>query len=126
MLPITRTSRRMIAVLTAMLLLLCQAALAARACANYLAPAAKAAASCHDGMGKADPAAPLPETMPACAPALSAEGPSLSIVAVTALPALLLAAPAPATPNARERDTPARHARGRPPPLTVLHCRFLN
>jgi hypothetical protein len=127
MLPTARSSRRTIALVAAMVLLLCQAALAARACANYTVSPSAASVPCHQGSGEADPLAPPEHTMSACeAPALYAESANPSIAAVTALPALLLAPFVPVTSNTRERDTPAGHAPGRPPPLTILHCRFLN
>src|SRR5689334_20420143 len=99
-----RSNRRMIATVTALLLLLCQAAFAAEICAQQVAARADAPVpSCHhagDHEGSSVPPAEAPGG--GCeAPALTGHAVDLPIPAVTALPALVIDAPASATGIAR-------------------------
>ena len=123
-----RSKRRMIATVTALLLLLCQVAFAAEICAQQVAAHADAAvAPCHhvhDGEGSTLP--PTETSGGGCeAPALTGHAVDPPILAVTALPALLIDAPALASETARAPTARALEVHCRPPPLSILHCRFL-
>jgi hypothetical protein len=123
-----RSNRRMIAMVTALLLLLCQVAFAAEICAQQVAAHADSAvAPCHhvgDGEGSTVP--PAETSGGGCeAPALTGHAIDLPILAVTAFPALLIDAPALAPATARASAAPAVEVHCRPPPLSILHCRFL-
>lgn len=129
MLPRTRSSKRSIAVLAAMLLVLCQAAFIAQACAKAGAAADMAAVvPCHSSDETHAPSPSGDHVRPGCeAPALTAEPVSVSFAALGAISAITTSLQ---TLHVAE-DASSVSLRGqephcRPPPLTILHCRFLN
>jgi hypothetical protein len=108
-------------------MLLCQTAFAAKACAQgFGAPQAPGSAPCHEPGGmNGKPVVPASPSVCDAAQALS-EIASVAILSIADLPLLTVvpfkaasAKPAPAPAHARY---PACH----PPPLTILHCRFLS
>ena len=114
--------RRLIAVLTAVLLLLCQTSALAQLCATAAgaesAPAA-APAPCHGDSGSQPAAASACEASQALAE--NAKVPVFDFPAPVLVIALRDIARTPQT------DIHAAvHAVCSSPPLTVLHCRFLN
>jgi hypothetical protein len=129
MLPHTRSSKRTIAVLAAMLLVLCQAAFIAEAYAAIGAAAdAALGISCHSSDATHTPSPSGDHVRPGCeAPAMTAEPAGVSFAALAASSAIVISLQALYT----SRRAPSVSQRGqeahcRPPPFTVLHCRFLN
>jgi hypothetical protein len=121
---LSRLQRRLTALTTALLLSLCQLAFAAQACAHALATQDRTPVMpCHETDGT--PATPNPATV--CdAPTTVGADISFPVLDVTDLPALPAA---PITTDAVEPLSPYRPvavAVYRPPPFTVLNCRFLN
>jgi hypothetical protein len=125
MLPHTRSNRRTIALITAILLLLCQTAFAAQACAQHVAVVDTASVSCHEIAESEDSTAPAHRDSTCEAPALAAEPVNLPLASVTALPGLLLPPAAVSGIDAGASGVLAATTQCRAPPLTVLHCRFL-
>jgi hypothetical protein len=122
-----RSEKRTVALIAAVLLLLCQVAFAAQACARYATAGADAIASCHHSAADADSTEPATVARSSCeSPALAAEGVSLPLVAVTAFASVAIAPALAITLPSRERAALATATPCHPPPLTVLHCRFLN
>lgn len=127
---LTRSSRSTVALLTAILLLLCQTAFAANACAHSPAPASADATTnlpCHgaDDSGNA-PGDEAPGASGGCGVSKAlADSAKIPVFASTDLPAVIIAYPlADAAIVAR---APARvSAVCASPPLTILHCRFIN
>ena len=127
---LTRSSRFFIALLTAVLLLVCQTAYAVNACAQAGKPAEAVAATlpCHPpGPEGAEPASNAPGVAAACA--VSAALPDQAKVPVFASADLRVALVGDAF--AQTAAVPAiaalhRHVACASPPLTILHCRFLN
>jgi hypothetical protein len=121
-----RSEKQTVALIAALLLLLCQVGFAAQACARYATAGADATASCHDAAADDGSTEPATVARSSCeAPALAAEGVSFPVVAVTAFAPNAIAPALAVAPPPRQRGevaaTPCH-----PPPLTVLHCRFLN
>lgn len=125
---LSRSARSVIACVTALVLLLCQTAFAAQACVHPAAVAPVehgAAAPCHDPAGGA-PANELPAPS-ACEAANAvpdaAKLPVLALSDLRATPVVYeqLAAGAGSTRNAQMAQAVCHS-----PPLSVLHCRFLN
>ena len=117
------SSRRLIALVTAVFLLLCQTAFAAQACAHGFAAVAGAAGEpCH---GASDE--PVPSAGSSCEVSSAvAEPVKLPVLDAGDLRFVgLVVYPAEATALALH-DARALHPPCRAPPLTVLHCRFLN
>src|SRR5687767_1713469 len=127
---LTRRSRSLVASITAVVLLLCQAAFAAQACAHPLAAAStesSAAAPCHDAPAESPtPATQLP-TPTVCATATALpDAAKVPVFALADLPAVAV--------GYETVETPARAGLGQQtvqavcysPPLSILHCRFLN
>ena len=126
MLPHTRSNRRGIALLAAILLVLCQAAFVAQAYAQVGAAADAVALPCHHASDDADPAPSHEGVRPGCeAPAMTAEPVNVPLTALAALPSITLTASPPHV-DGRFPGLQAYEPDCRPPPLTVLHCRFLN
>ena len=115
--------RRLIALLTAVLLLLCQTSALAQFCATAAgaeSAAAAAPAPCHDDHSGSQPAA-VSVCEASQALAENAKVPVFDFPAPVLVIALRDIARAPQT------DIHAAvHAVCSSPPLTVLHCRFLN
>jgi hypothetical protein len=123
-----RSNSRMIALVTALLLLLCQAAFAAQICAQQVAAKAeRPLSSCHHAAESDDGSVPpADQSGGGCeAPALTGQhAVDLPILAVTALPALPIDAQSPAPSFAGAPAALAFEPHCRPPPLSILHCRF--
>jgi hypothetical protein len=126
---LSRSSRSAVAICAAVLLLLCQVAFAAQACAHDFASAAPAmAAPCHEAMGDAGGASDSPGAASICEAAKAvADTSKLPIADITDFPALTVAqvgilTPRWSTSSPRPTTTAVCHS----PPLTLLHCRFLN
>ncbi|MDB5863629.1 MAG: hypothetical protein JWO70_1435 [Betaproteobacteria bacterium] len=112
-----------------MLLLLCQVAFAAQACAHSFASAAPAmVAPCHEAMGDAGGATDSPGAASICeASKAVADGSRLPIADITDFPALTVAQVDILTPRwSTSSPGPTATAVCHSPPLTLLHCRFLN
>jgi hypothetical protein len=123
---LSRSSRSFVASLTAVLLLLCQTAFAAQACAHAVRDAQpeSIAAPCHEAAsentGNRVPAASSCEATKALPD--SAKVPVLDLAD---LPTMLMAyeqAALPGTPSRIQYVQAVCHS----PPLSILHCRFLN
>jgi hypothetical protein len=126
---LARKSRSVVALLTAVLLLLCQTAFAAQACAHQSARAEATAASppCHEVAESHGSTAPhAPASVASCDLAKASADPAkVQVYAVTDLPPVL---------TTKDQvvlgvSSPAQqvvHALCYSPPLSILHCRFLN
>jgi hypothetical protein len=123
----TRSRRRALATVLALLVLLCQAAFIAQACAKVGSGGDLASVECH---GSTDTDAPSPghdRLRPGCeAPALTAE--PVTTVFAAAISLVTFAVGGRGLQPA-DRAAPiafqVREAQCRPPPFTILHCRFL-
>ena len=123
----TRSSRSFVALLTALMLLLCQTAFAAQACAHTLRPAQPEGitAPCHES-GGADTGKQIPATTTCDAATALPDAAKVPVLAVTDLPAILVAYE-PATAIGIQSGGAQRvQAVCHSPPLSILHCRFLN
>ena len=127
--PLHRSSRSIVALLTAVLLLACQVAFAAQACANGARGSAESTAAmpCHDAEGDhgsprdaAPPAASVCQTNNAVADTVK-----VPVFALADLPAVAVTyrEPVPSAAVARARPP---HVVCSSPPLNILHCRLLN
>ena len=127
---LTRSSRSLVALVTAILLLLCQTAFAAQACAHSLAPATTdtASAPCHEmPSNTGTPAKQAPAVASACDVAKAVADPTkLTVFAVTDLPAILLTYYYGAAPAMASLAPQTAQAVCYSPPLSILHCRLLN
>ena len=127
---LTRSSRSLVALVTAILLLLCQTAFAAQVCAHTLAPALpenSAAAPCHEVSGESTtPTQQLPASSVCEAANALPDAAKVPVFALADLPSIVVAY----EPFAARADTTARgqtvQAVCYSPPLSILHCRFLN
>ena len=125
-----RSSRSLVALITALLLLMCQTAFAAQACAHGFTPAVADAmtAPCHEtASDSASPEKPAPAASTTCevANALS-DAAKVPVLALSDLHAVAIAyLDAPAAPRASSALQTV-HAVCHSPPLSILHCRFLN
>jgi hypothetical protein len=127
---LTRSSRSTVALLTAILLLLCQTAFAANACAHggVAASIEAMSAPCHTPEnGGSAPMHDAPDASGGCAVSQALADPAkIPVLAATDLPAVVVAYPLAADAAVHAR-APARVAAVcASPPLTILHCRFLN
>ena len=123
----TRSSRSLVALLTALMLLLCQTAFAAQACAHTVMPEQpeSVAMPCHESADGDAGEQGLASTTCDAGTALP-DAAKVPLLAVTDLPAILVAyAPAAAT-AIRSVGAQRVQAVCHPPPLSILHCRFLN
>ena len=126
---LTRSSRSLVAFVTAVLLLLCQTAFAAHACANTLPPSStenSAAAPCHEAGADSTLPAQLPAPTVCEAATALPDAAKVPVFALSDLPSIVVAYEpfaADAAPAARQQTVQAVcHS----PPLSILHCRFLN
>ena len=129
-----KRTRRGLALLTAVLVFMCQTAAAAAACSHSFAAAEDVgSAPCHHSMdaagdaiaGETAPAVPAASSNCGAATALSQQV-ELPIFALTDLPPLALVLFQQPT---NKVASVATHVSANPcssPPLTLLHCRFLN
>jgi hypothetical protein len=126
----TRSTRSLVALITALLLLICQTAFATQACAHSFAPAPadSMSAPCHETSaesGTPEKQAPAASTGCAVANALT-DVAKVPVFALSDLPAVLVTyLPLPA-PLRSTRALQTVQAVCYSPPLSILHCRFLN
>ena len=123
-----QSKRRTTAVLTAVLLLFCQVAFAAQACASHLTAAVEAAvAPCHHAAESDGSTPPTGAARSGCeAPALASEGVNLPVTLAAALPAPPHNILVPFAAQTWHPPTLAGLTHCHSPPLTILHCRLLN
>jgi hypothetical protein len=126
----TRSSRARVALITAVLLFLCQAASAAQVCAHAytVERASDAGMPCHgaDGSADAGDGGHAPAIPSGCdAPQAIGDAVKIPACSAAALPALFLASYLPHRIDSAWTQTHAFYA-GCPPPLIRLHCRLLN
>src|SRR5438105_2922738 len=123
------SSRSVIALLTAAMLLLCQMSAAAQACAHTFTVAdAAATPPCHESMVGQASRPGLPETASICdASKAVSEVPPSPVASITDWPALPVEYFEPSSPkNASLVSSVVNAVCFSPPPLTVLHCKLLN
>lgn len=125
--PLARRSRAFVAIVTAVLVLLCQTAYAARSCAPAApAPDAAATAPCHGDAGTAPEPSPRAAHGVCEAAKATAEAAKIHIYAPGELPAMAVAYSGAAAATDPVRASQPLHAVCYSPPLTLLHCRLLN
>ena len=124
----TRSSRSFVALLTALMLLLCQTAFAAQACAHTVTPAQpeSIAMPCHGAPAGDDTGKQLPASTTCDAATALPDVAKVPVLAVTDLPAVLVAYVETAVPGTPSRGTQRVQAVCHSPPLSILHCRLLN
>src|SRR5689334_20946331 len=124
-----RSSRSAVAVLTALLLLLCQTAFAAQACGQtHGASKTPAAMPCHESAEHHSSQAPSGSDSTSVCAAGKAVGQATKsdLPAALDLPAVVITYVDTATYTGVSQAPQVVHAVCSSPPLTVLHCRFLN
>jgi hypothetical protein len=125
---LNRSARAFVALATAFLLLLCQTAFAVQACAHASAPNSveSAVAPCHEGVADSTGRSQVP-TSSACEAANAlpdaAKVPVLALGDLPSTPIVYDPFAAPAAAYGRQQGV---YAVCYSPPLTILHCRFLN
>ena len=126
---LARSSRSLVALVTAVLLLLCQTAFAAQACAHSLSSSSTAlSAPCHGEGEDISAGSPLtPASVSVCESAKAvSDSTKVLVYALADLPAVPVAYSEAAT-QVRSLDAPRIvHAVCHSPPLNILHCRLLN
>jgi hypothetical protein len=123
-----RASRSLIALVTALLLLACQVAFAAEACANSIGRTSEntAAMPCHDAADeRGSPAGQAPAVSGCEASKAVADPVKVPVFALADLRAVLVTYLQPIAVAAVTRAL-APQAVCSSPPLTILHCRLLN
>jgi hypothetical protein len=125
---LARPTRSVVALVTAIVLVLCQAVSAAQACA-YPAQSARAEVSpCHEGHTPdlhGAPEAPAPHSACDTAKAYS-ESVKIPVLSIADLPVLAVVYGELPRLSLASDATQAAHAVCYSPPLTLLHCRLLN
>ena len=125
-LRLSRGSRALVAWLAAVLLVMCQTAFAAQACASDLARSSttSAAAPCHEA-AEADSSVPLRGASACEATKAVADPAKIPVFGISDMPAVIVAI---YEPTAQVTSLAPRHVQAvcYSPPLTILHCRFLN
>lgn len=125
---LSKAARRIVAGITAVVVLLCQSSALAHACASSAAqPAAAVAHSpCHDADGT-DGKSPAHDAHPSqCLSQATSSSPALpDIPRLAGVPALVMRAAALRIGEAGLPVSESPPLRGEPPPLTILHCRLL-
>ena len=126
-LRLSRRSRVLVAWLAALVLVMCQTAFAAQACAADLARSSSTpspAAPCHEA---ADADSSVPARAPSgCEAAKVVSDPvKIPVFGISDMPAIIVAI---YEPVARVTSLAPQHVQAvcYSPPLTILHCRFLN
>lgn len=126
---LARSSRSVIALVTAFLLLLCQTAFAAQACAQTIMAtgASSASAPCHESSG-ADHGAPAGSAAVSGCEAGKAvgDGAKVQIIALADLPAVTVNYPDTTPRRALTEVAQVVHSVCHSPPLSILHCRLRN
>ena|SRR5687767_2048354 len=123
---LSRVSRSFVASLTALLLLLCQTAFAAQACAHNIAPAQTEGivAPCHEA-SDAHTGKPHPPAVGCEATKALPDAAKVPFLALADLPTMLVAYEQASTRRTRPRIQYVQ-AVCHSPPLSTLHCRLLN
>lgn len=124
----SRSSRSLIALITALLLLACQVAFAAEACASSMRGMSEsmAAMPCHDAEGEhGSPVDQAPATSGCQAGKAVADPVKTPVFALADLPAMRVTYLERVVSSSAARTVPA-HVVCSSPPLTILHCRLLN
>jgi hypothetical protein len=124
-----KTTRRILAGISAVVVVLCQSAALAHACAGSAAQPAPAAAHapCHDA-GENNLPGPAHDAHPAqCLSQATASSPALPDVPLLAgLPALVIRAAVVRITEAGLTVSALPPVQGEPPPLAILHCCLRN
>ena len=124
----SRSSRSLVALVTAVMLLACQIAFAAEACAHSLRSVSDSAAAmpCHDA--ESDRGSPV-DTAPAASVCQASkavpDNVKVPVFALADLPAVSVTYIKPLAFIVAARALPA-HVVCSSPPLSILHCRLLN
>ena len=123
---LNRRPRVLVAWLAALLLVMCQTAFAAQACAADLARSSTttAVAPCHEA-AEADSSIPLRAASACEATKAVADPAKIPVFGISDIPAVVVAIYEPAA-QAASLAPQHVHAVCYSPPLTILHCRFLN
>ena len=127
---LSRSSRSFVTLTTAVLLVLCQTAIAAQVCAHTSLPATtenSAAAGCHQAPADSNGPAEGPSTPTTCeASNALPDAAKVPVFAVGDLPTILVAydlfALLSRPAHGHQRVQPICYS----PPLSILHCRLLN
>jgi hypothetical protein len=126
----SRSSRSLVALITALLLLMCQTAFAAQACAHSFAPAPadSMSAPCHEtATDSSVPEEQAPAISPSCAVANGLpDAAKVPVIALFDLPAVAVTYLKRPAPPRSTRALQTVQAVCYSPPLSILHCRFLN
>ncbi len=126
---LSKAARRIVAGLTAVLVLLCQSSALAHACAGSAAQPAAATAHppCHHDAGGNDAQGPAHDDHPSqCLSQATSSSPALPEIPLLAgLPALVIRAAALQIGETGLAVSEPPLVRGEPPPLTILHCCLL-
>ncbi|HYC48242.1 MAG TPA: hypothetical protein VED01_22440 [Burkholderiales bacterium] len=127
---LTRSSRSIVALLTAVLLLVCQTAFAVQACAYSASasePASFNAPPCHEVEAPASGAPAVPQMAAACDAGKAVfDGAKLQIPPVADLAAIRIAYVDTGARASCARSAQLVQAVCYSPPLSILHCRLLN
>ena len=125
-----RRARSVVALLTGVLLLLCQTAFAAHLCAHSSAPANTAAvtAPCHESVHDANTGAPIvPLAGSACEKGKAVgDAAKVQVYALADLPAVVVTYSQTAAPIFAAGASEAVQTVCYSPPLSILRCRLLN
>jgi hypothetical protein len=126
----TRSSRSLVALITALLLLMCQTAFAMQACAHSFVPATAdtISAPCHETPENSSAPEKQPAASASCevANALPDAAAKVPVVAIGDLPAVAVTYLQLPAPPRSARALQTVQAVCHSPPLSILHCRFLN
>lgn len=129
---LARSTKSLVALVTAIVLLLCQAASSAQACAHAITAknTAVEVASCQEGHAAehyAGSDAPVSQSQSACDnPKVYSDSFKVPVLSISDLPALQVVYLEPAGPALTSVATQVAQAVCYSPPLTLLHCRLLN
>lgn len=125
---LSRAPRAVIALFTAVLLLLCQAAFALQVChGNAARQDISAAGPCQTGIDEGDFGSHLPKPPETCQVAKAfAEPLKIPVLATVDLPVMAVHYDERAIARQPQYRSHAIQAACHSPPLTLLHCRFLN
>jgi hypothetical protein len=123
-----RTARAVVAVITAILLSACQTAFAVHACADGTPSSLGASPTpCHDiGLDETGPAQKTAANTDCGAPLAVAEAAHVPTFGITDLPVVAIVRYATAVAAITSPPAETTQAVCSSPPLSVLHCRFLN
>jgi len=125
---LTRSTRSAVALVTALLLLFCQAAFAAQACAHTAVLAQPAeTAPCHGTSEHGNDGAPATPAANACdAGKAVGDAAKVQVLTLAELPVAAIAYGEVVPQRVRSVAPSCANAVCYSPPLSILHCRFLN